>query len=147
MPTPPFYDFRSILEEKITSYLSDNITGVAIHKGITDEVRVIPIIICHAESSKAVDDLGSNTLGNYTATLKIFIYSSADDETLDVHRARVVRVMGYLRDVEAIQATFNPTSDGQLYDMWVLSDEEGMSQRRYGNALEYVVWGVLPSAP
>ena len=147
MTTPPFYNFRTILEEKITAYLSANITGVAIHKGITDEVRVIPIIICHAESSKAVDDLGSNTLGNYTATLKIFIYSSADDETLDVHRARVVEVMGYLRDVEAIQATFNPTSDGHLYDMWVLNDEEGMSQRRYGNALEYLVWGVLPSAP
>jgi hypothetical protein len=147
MPTPPFYNFRTILEEKITSYLSANITGVAIHKGITDEVRVIPIIICHAESSKAVDDLGSNTLGNYTATLKIFVYSSADDETLDTHRARVVEVMGYLRDVAAIQATFNPTSDGHLYDMWVTSDEEGMSQRRYGNALEYTVWGVLPSAP
>jgi len=147
MPTPTFYDFRSILEEKITAYLSANITGVAIHKGITDEVRVIPIIICHAESSKAVDDLGSNTLGNYTATFKIFVYSSADDETLDVHRARVVEVMGYLRDVAAIQATFNPETDGQLYDMWVLSDEEGMSQRRYGNALEYTVWGVLPSAP
>jgi hypothetical protein len=147
MPTPPFYNFRSILEEKITSYLSSKITGVAIHKGITDDIRVIPIIICHAESSKAVDDLGSNTLGNYTATLKIFIYSSADDETLDIHRARVVEVMGNLRDVDAIRATFNPTSDGQLYDMWVLSDEEGMSQRRYGNALEYEVWGVLPSAP
>ena len=147
MPTPPFYNFRTILEEKITAYLSANITGVAIHKGITDEVRVIPIIICHAESSKAVDDLGSNTLGNYTATLKIFIYSSADDETLDTHRARVVEVMGYLRDVEAIQATFNPTSDGHLYDMWILNDEEGMSQRRYGNALEYTVWGVLPAAP
>jgi hypothetical protein len=147
MPNPPFYNFRTILEEKITSYLSANITGVAIHKGITDEIRVIPIIICHAESSKAVDDLGSNTLGNYTATLKIFVYSSADDETLDVHRARVVEVMGYLRDVEAIKATFNPTSDGHLYDMWILNDEEGMSQRRYGNALEYVVWGVLPYAP
>jgi len=147
MPTPPFYNFRTILEEKITSYLSANITGVAIHKGITDEIRVIPIIICHAESAKAVDDLGSNTLGNYTVTLKIFVYSSADDETLDTHRARVVEVMGYLRDVEAIKATFNPTSDGQLYDMWVTNDEEGMSQRRYGNALEYLVWGVLPSAP
>jgi hypothetical protein len=147
MPTPPFYNFRTILEEKITAYLSSNITGVAIHKGITDEVRVIPIIICHAESSKAVDDLGSNTLGNYTVTLKIFVYSSADDETLDVHRARVVEVMGYLRDVAAIQATFNPTTDGQLYDMWIMNDEEGMSQRRYGNALEYLVWGVLPSAP
>lgn len=147
MPTPPFYSFRSILEEKITSYLSANMTGVAIHKGITDDVRVIPIIICHAESAKAIDDLGSNTLGNYTATLKIFIYSSADDETLDTHRARVVEVMGYLRDVEGIAATFTPATDGKLYDMWILNDEEGMSQRRYGNALEYVVWGVLPTEP
>ena len=147
MPTPPFYSFRTILEEKITSYLSDNMTGVAIHKGITDDVRVIPIIICHAESSKAVDDLGSNTLGNYTATLKIFVYSSADDETLDTHRARVVEVMGHLRDVAAIQSTFTPATDGQLYDMWITSDEEGMSQRRYGNALEYTVWGVLPTQP
>ena len=147
MPTPPFYSFRTILEEKITSYLSANMTGVAIHKGITDDVRVIPIIICHAESSKAVDDLGSNTLGNYVATLKIFVYSSADDETLDTHRARVVEVMGYLRNVAAIQATFTPATDGQLYDIWVQSDEEGMSQRRYGNALEYEVWGVLPTQP
>ena len=147
MPTPPFYSFRTILEEKITSYLSANMTGVAIHKGITDDVRVIPIIICHAESSKSIDDLGSNTLGNYTATLKIFVYSSADDETLDIHRARVVEVMGYLRDVAAIKATFTPATDGQLYDMWVTNDEEGMSQRRYGNALEYEVWGVLPPQP
>lgn len=147
MPTPPFYSFRTILEEKITSYLSDNMTGVAIHKGITDDVRVIPIIICHAESSKAVDDLGSNTQGNYVATLKIFVYSSADDETLDTHRARVVEVMGHLRNVNAIKAEFEPESDGQLYDMWIESDEEGMSQRRYGNAIEYTVWGVLPAQP
>lgn len=147
MPTPPFYSFRTILEEKITSYLSANMTGVAIHKGITDDVRVIPIIICHAESSKSIDDLGSNTLGNYVATLKIFVYSSADDETLDVHRARVVEVMGHLRNVNAIKAEFDPEADGQLYDMWVTNDEEGMSQRRYGNALEYEVWGVLPAQP
>jgi len=147
MPNPPFYSFRTILEEKITDYLSSNMTGVAIHKGITDDVRVIPIIICHAESSKAVEDLGSNTLGNYVATLKIFIYSSADDETLDTHRARVVEVMGHLRNVNAIRAEFDPETDGKLYDMWVTNDEEGMSQRRYGNALEYEVWGVLPSAP
>jgi hypothetical protein len=147
MPTPPFYNLRTIIEEKITSYLSSKISNVVIHKGITDEIRVIPIIICHAESAHAVQDLGSNTLGNYTVTLKIFIYSSADDETLDTHRARVVEVMGNLRDVDAIKATFNPTSDGQLYDMWIINDEEGMSQRRYGNALEYTVWGVLPVAP
>jgi len=147
MTNPSFYSFRSILEDKIVSYLQSKMQDVEIHKGITDEIRVIPIIICHAESSQAVSDLGSNTLGNYTANLKIYIYSSADDETLEAHRNRVISVIGYLRDVAAIQATFNPTVDGQLYSMWIINDEEGMSQRRYGNSLEYTVWGVLPTQP
>jgi hypothetical protein len=147
MPTPSFFNFRTILEERITSYLQSKMSNITIHKGITDEIRVIPIIICHAESSLAVPDLGSNTLGNYTSVLKVYVYSSADDETLDTHRTRVVEVMGYLRDVDAIKATFDPNSDGQLYDMWIQNDEEGMSQRRYGNALEYTVWGCLPQEP
>lgn len=111
------------------------------HKGVTDDIRIIPIIIAHAESSQSVNDLGSNTLGNYTATLKLYIYSSADDETLETHRARVVEVIGAMRDVVALQALWNPSTDGQLYDLWIANDEEGMSQRRYGNVIEYTVWG------
>ena len=147
MPTPPFYSFRTVLEKNVADYLAGLFPGLAVHKGVTDDIRVIPIIIVHAESSQSVNDLGSNTLGNYTATMKIYVYSSADDETLDTHRARVVEVIGAMRDVAALQAAWNPVSDGQLYDLWITHDEEGMSQRRYGNVIEYTVWGVMPPAP
>jgi hypothetical protein len=147
MPPPAFFSFRTVLENRVAGYLEPLFPGVAVHKGVTDEIRVIPIIIAHAESSSNIDDLGSKTLGNYKATLKLFIYSSADDETLETHRARVVEVIGAMRDVPALQALWNPSTDGQLYDLWIENDEEGMSQRRYGNVLEYTVWGVMPPSP
>lgn len=147
MSNPPFYSFRTTIENRVAQYLAPLFPGVAVHKGVTDDIRVIPIIIIHAESSSAVDDLGSDTLGNYKATVKIYVYSSADDETLDTHRSRVVEVIGAMRDVPAIAALWNPATDGQLYDLWIANDEEGMSQRRYGNAIEYTFWGVMPPAP
>lgn len=143
----PFYSIRSIVEEKISSYLSDNITGVTVHKGITDEVRVLPLIITYAEGAKGVDSLGSHPLGNFVISLKVYVYSSADDETLDTHRERVQTVINLMEEIEAIQALWNPTTDGILYDLWIASDEEGMHQRRYGNVLEFNVWGVVPTAP
>lgn len=147
MPTPPFFSFRTTIENRVAQYLAPLFPGVAVHKGVTDEIRVIPIIIVHAESSSNIEDLGSQTLGNYKASVKVYVYSSADDETLETHRARVVEVIGAMRDVAALAALWNPTSDGQLYDFWIENDEEGMSQRRYGNAIEYTFWGVMPPAP
>lgn len=147
MSNPQFFSFRTTIENRVAQYLAPLFPGVAVHKGITDEIRVIPIIIVHAESSSAVEDLGSNTLGNYKSTVKIYVYSSADDETLDTHRARVVEVIGAMRDVISLKALWNPTTDGQLYDLWISNDEEGLSQRRYGNAIEYTFWGVMPPAP
>ena len=55
---------------------------------------------------------------------------------LDMHQVRVYS--------EHLSYT---TDDGQLYDLWIENDEEGMSQRRYGNAIEYTFWGVMPPAP
>ena len=147
MPNPPFFSFRTTIENRVTQYLTPLFPGVTVNKGVTDDIRVIPIIIVHAESSSSIEDLGSQTLGNYKATVKIYVYSSADDETLDIHRARVVEVIGAMRDVNALQALWNPSTDGQLYDLWVANDEEGMSQRRYGNVIEYTFWGVMPYAP
>jgi hypothetical protein len=147
MSNPPFFSFRTTIENRVADYLAPLFPGVAVNKGVTDEIRVIPIIIVHAESSSNIEDLGSNTLGNYKATVKIYVYSSADDETLETHRARVVEVIGAMRDVASLQAAWNPTTDGQLYDLWISNDEEGMSQRRYGNAIEYTFWGVMPPSP
>jgi hypothetical protein len=140
----PFYSFRSIIEDNISSYLQTQFPALTVHKGITDEIRVIPLVICHAESAQNIEELGSQVLGNYQANLKVYIYSSADDETLDQHRTRVAEVIGALSDVDTIKAGWQ---NGQLYMLYIQSDEEGMSQRRYGNVLEYTIWGVLPAQP
>lgn len=147
MSNPPFFSFRTTIENRVAQYLTPLFPGVTVNKGVTDDLRVIPTIIVHAESSSNIEDLGSQTLGNYKAVVKIYVYSSADDETLETHRARVVEVIGAMRDVVALAALWNPTSDGQLYDFWISNDEEGMSQRRYGNAIEYTFWGVMPPSP
>ena len=146
MTTPPFFSFRTIVEEKITAYLASKMTGLTIVKGVTDDIRVIPTAIVHADNASAIGDLGSNTMGNYQVTLKIYVFSSADDGTLNDHRARVIEVMNNLRDLPALQALWDP-SEGLLYNMWVTADDEDMKQRRYGNLLEYTVWGMLPPAP
>ena len=143
----PFYSIRSIIEEKISAYLSANLTGVTVHKGITDEIRVIPLVIVYAEGTKGAESLGSHPLGNFVTSLKVYVYSSADDETLNTHRERVQSVMNLLSDADTIKALWNPTTDGQLYDIWVNNDEEGMHQRRYGNVIEFAVWSVLPESP
>lgn len=146
MPTPPFYSFRTIVEEKITAYLANAMPGLTVVKGVTDDIRVIPTVICHAENATAIPDLGSNTLGNYQVNLKVYVFSSADDETLDQHRARVIEVMNNLRDLTALKALWTP-QEGLLYNLYVTADDEDMKQRRYGNLIEFTVWGMLPPAP
>lgn len=146
MTTPTFFSFRTIVEEKVTAYLISKMPGLTIVKGVTDEIRVIPTVICHAENASAIQDLGANTLGNYQVNLKVYVFSSADDETNDQHRARVIEVMNNLRDLPALQALWEP-EEGLLYNIYVTADDEDMKQRRYGNLIEYTVWGMLPPAP
>ena len=134
---------RAIVEDNVFSYLSSNIPGVPIHRGITDEIRVLPIIVGYASGSSSMPELGSHTLGNYVVKLNIHVFSSADDETQDVHRERVAAVIGLLSNKSAIIAAWQ---DGILYDCWIENDEEGMSQRRYGNLIEFTVKACMPTA-
>jgi hypothetical protein len=134
---------RSIVEDRVTAYLANQITGVTINKGVTNEIRTLPIIIAHAEGAIKPTSLGALNLGNYRVNLKVYIYSSADDETLEAHRERVSKVHGLLTDSDALKA-FWGSDYGQLYEIWIENDEEGMSQRRYGNALSFTLMCVLP---
>ena len=137
---------RSIVEDKIGSYLAANMTGVTVHKGVTDDVRVLPIIIAHASDANKPNSLGAHALGNYRVTLKVYVYSSADDDTLQTHRDRVAQVHGLLADVAAIKTAWGDDATyGSLYDLWVESDTEGMSNRKYGNAISFTLYAVLPA--
>lgn len=139
---------RSVIEDKVSAYFASVFTGpdfVPVHKGVTDETRVLPLIIVYADSARPDPALGANPQGNYRVALKVFVYSSADDETLETHRARVNAVHALMADLPALQAYWGP-GEGQLYSAWIVADDEAMSQRRYGNAIEFVCVAVLPPA-
>lgn len=137
---------RAILEDKLSSYLSDNLTGVAVHKGVTDETRVLPIVIVHAADANRPNSFGTGSDGNYKVTVKVYIYTSADDESLQAHRDRVTDVTALLDDTTAIQSLWtSAATDGVLYNIWYESDNEGMAGRKYGSLLTYTAFACLPA--
>lgn len=146
MPVP-FYSERTIIEDKVTAYLAPKMTGVAVHKGITPDVKVIPLITAYAKTSRAADALGSHPYGNYIVTLEIGVFTSADDETEDTHRSRVQMVKNLMDDIDALQAMWTSPAEGMLYDLWITNNEEGQHQRKYGNLLEFTLFMMLPPSP
>lgn len=146
MPTPTIYGIRTITEQSLKAWFDANasmLPGVPIHAGQTDEIRGVPIVILHAESAQAHRDLGAKPLGNFELTVKIYVYSSADDSTLDQHRERVENVQAIMQDVDGIASSWTV---GEFYASWIVSDDEGVADRRYGNVLTYNIVAVYPPA-
>jgi len=144
----PFFSARTVIENKLTPYLAGLLPGVAVHKGVTPEIKTLPMVTVYAESAKPAESLGSRPLGNYNVTISIRVISSADDETLDTHRDRVQSVVNAMANIDAIKALWTYSSDGLLYDVFINGgDEEGEHQRKYGNMIQYTAYVVAPPAP
>jgi hypothetical protein len=137
---------RSIVEDKVSAYLAANITDTTVVKGITDSLRAMPMIVVYASDAAKPSELGASNLGNYHVKLEVFVYSSADDDSLQSHRERVSKVHGLMSDLTALKALWSG-SDGLLYAAWIESDEEGMHSRNYGNKVIYTLVAVLPPSP
>jgi hypothetical protein len=91
---------------------------------------------------------GAGNLGNYRVGVTVYVYSSADDGTLEDHRTRVETVEALLADQEAIQTAWgDPEVYGTLYSIWIETDNEGMQGRKYGNAISYTAYVCMPTAP
>jgi hypothetical protein len=146
MSETTLYGIRTITEQSLVNLFNLNsasLPGVQIHAGQTGDIRSIPITIIHAESATAHRDLGAFWSGNFEISVKIYIYSSADDNTLEQHRQRVEIAQGIMEDVESIKTNW---TQGTLYSAWMVSDDEGVSDRRYGNVLSYTLAAVYPPA-
>lgn len=144
MSTP----IRSLVEDRLDAYLSPILTGVAVHKGVTDETRVLPIVIVHANNAAKPSSFGAANFGNYRVGVTIYVYSSADDGTLSDHRARVETVEAAMADVAAMKTAWGSVSQyGKLYEAWIETDNEGMQGRKYGNAITYTLFVCMPTPP
>lgn len=151
MPPTTYYGIRTIAEQSLKAWFDTNaamLPGVQINIGQTGDSRSVPMVILYAESADAHPNFGARPLGNFELSLKIYVYSSADDapteaEALALHRARVEAVQAIMQDVDGLKAAW---TQGKLYQAWLRSDEEGVSDRRYGNAITYTAVAVYPPA-
>jgi len=145
------YGIRTITEQSIKAWFTTNasmLPGVQVNIGQTYEIRTLPAVILYAESAESHVDLQARPLGNFSLTIKIFVYSSADDaptdaEALAMHRERVENVQAIMQDLDGLKSAW---TQGQLYHAWIKSDEEAVADRRYGNALTYELAAVYPPA-
>ena len=152
MPTPPtFYGIRTIAEQSLAAWFatnSDMLPSTTVHIGQTGDIRVVPIVILYADSAVGHADLGAKPLGNFELSIKVYVYSSADDaDTTEIalanHRARVEAVQAIMQDVDGLKGAWTA---GTLYQAWITSDEEGVADRRYGNVLTYTLVAVYAPA-
>ena len=142
----PNYSIRSVAEDSLlayfTAYDATLFNGCPIHKGQTNEDRNLKrLIILHAETARAKAELGAFWLGNFEITVKIYIYSSAYDYTLEQHRALVEGVHAILQSNTDLQAAW---TQGTLYQSWCVDDQEAMTKEKYGNVLQYTFDAVYP---
>jgi hypothetical protein len=144
MPAP--YAIRTIAEQSLKAWFTTNaasLPGVTVNVGQTDEIRSVPVVILYCESARGAADLGAQPLGNFELSIKVYVYSSADDSTLEQHRQRVEAVQAIMQDIPGLKSAW---TEGQLYAGWITSDDEGVADRRYGNVLQFTLFAVYPPA-
>ena len=137
---------RHIVEETIETYLSnaDGLGQVTFVTGDSNNTATLPKCIVLCESARAPSDLPEGE-GNYSCSVRITLFSNADDTTITVHRARCALVVGNMRDLTSIKAAFTAGGDASCYDVTIGSEDEGVDERSWATAFTFDVLVVFPA--
>ena len=135
---------RFIVESALVSYLSAQTELAAVHfyKGDTADTAVLPKAVVLCESAGPPNDLPQG-LGNYNCGVRVTLFTSADDETLDTHRARCAAIVGYMQDLSAIKAAFVSGGDALCYDVTPGQELEGVNERSWASVIPFDVLVVV----
>jgi hypothetical protein len=138
---------RHIVEATLATYLSTQtgLTSVAFLTGDSAVTQTLPKAVVLCESARAPADLPEG-LGNYSCSVRITLFSNADDTTLADHRARCAALSGNMRDLTSIKAAFTAGADASCYDVTMTSEDEGIDERSWATAFAFDVLVVLPPA-
>lgn len=138
---------RHIVEENLQSYLANStgLSQITFVTGDSNNTPTLPKAIVLCESARAPNDLPEG-LGNYSCSVRITLFSNADDTTLEVHRARCALIAGNMRDLTAIKEKFAYVGDAACYDVTMQSEDEGVDERSWATAFAFDVLVVLPPA-
>ena len=136
---------RHIVEGTLATYLSTQtgLTSVTFLTGDSAATQTLPKAVVLCESARAPGDLPEG-LGNYACSVRITLFSNADDTTLADHRARCAALAGNMRDLASIQAAFVATGDATCYDVTIGSEDEGVDERSWATAFSFDILTVLP---
>ena len=138
---------RHIVEGTLATYLSTQtgLTSVTFLTGDSAATQTLPKAVVLCDSARAPGDLPEG-LGNYSCSVRITLFSNADDTTLADHRARCAALSGNMRDLTSIQAAFTASTDASCYDVTMTSEDEGIDERSWATAFAFDVLVVLPPA-
>lgn len=137
---------REIVESAIVAHLvaQTELSGTNIEKGIEVDVQSLPTVVVSCENVANPGDLPEG-LGNFSCTVQIGVFSSADATTpLSVHRDRCAAVLGAMQDVTGIKAVFTSQGDATCYDVTYQNHDDSRGDRALGMMASYSVMAVLP---
>jgi hypothetical protein len=130
----------------LATYLSTQtgLTTVAFLTGDNAAIQTLPKAVVLCESARSPADLPEGE-GNFSCSVRITLFSNADDTTLADHRARCAALSGNMRDLASIKAAFVTSTDAACYDVTVVSEDEGIDERSWATSFAFDVLVVLPA--
>ena len=137
---------RHIVESTVATYLSTqtDLTTVTFLTGDSAAQQTLPKAVVLCESARAPGDLPEG-LGNYSCSVRITLFSNADDTTLADHRLRCAALVGNMRDLTSIKAAFTATGDASCYDVTIGSEDEGVDERSWATSFSFDLLTVFPA--
>lgn len=136
---------RHIVESTIATYLAANIVEtppISFLTGDNSAIQTLPKAIVLCDSARIPSGLPDG-VGNYEVSLRITLFSNADDTNLATHRARCALLSGNMRDLDGIQAAFTAGGDASCYDLSYESEDEGVDERSWATAYSFSAMMVL----
>lgn len=145
---PGTISVRHIVEGVLDTYLTaeTGLAGVAVYTGDNAEINVLPKCVVLCDSARAPAELPEG-LGNYHCSVRLTIFSNADDTTLSDHRARVAAAAGAMSKLSLIKAAFVAGGDAVCYDVTPENEDEGRDERSWASVLSYDVFVVVNPQP
>ena len=137
---------RHIVEATVATYLSTQtgLTTVSFLTGDSNVTQTLPKAVVLCEAARAPSDLPEGE-GNFSCSVRITLFSNADDTTLAVHRARCAALSDCMRSVGLIQDAFDVTGDALCYDVTYRSEDEGIDERSWATSFTFDILTVFPA--
>ena len=137
---------RHVVEATLATYLSTQtgLTTVQFLTGDSNVTQTLPKAVVLCDSASPPADLPEG-LGNFSCSVRITLFSNADDTTLADHRLRCAALSGNMRDLTSIKAAFTAGGDASCYDVTIGSEDEGIDERSWATAFTFDLLAVFPA--